>query len=71
MGRAIALDFASKGANVAIVYLDHRVQAQQVLNELKALEVEAEEHATDVRIFPRSRICLRISSSVMDELMRW
>lgn len=51
IGRAIALDFASKGANVAIVYLDHRVQAQQVLNELKALEVEAEEHATDVKDF--------------------
>ena len=51
IGRAIALDFASKGANVAIVYLDHRVQAQQVLNELKALGVEAEEHATDVKNF--------------------
>jgi 3-oxoacyl-(acyl-carrier-protein) reductase len=51
IGRAIALDFASKGANVAIIYLDHRVQAQQVLNELKALGVEAEEHATDVKNF--------------------
>ena len=51
IGRAIALDFASKGANVAIVYLDHRVQAQQVLNELKALGVEAEEHTTDVKNF--------------------
>ena len=51
IGRAIALDFASKGANVAIVYLDHRVQAQQVLDELKALGVEAEEYATDVKNF--------------------
>jgi 3-oxoacyl-(acyl-carrier-protein) reductase len=51
IGRAIALDFASKGANVAIVYLDHHVQGQQVLNELKALGVEAEEHATDVKNF--------------------
>ena len=51
IGRAIALDFASKGANVSIVYLDHRVQAQQVLNELNALGVEAEEHATDVKNF--------------------
>ncbi|HUH96493.1 MAG TPA: 3-oxoacyl-[acyl-carrier-protein] reductase [Anaerolineales bacterium] len=51
IGRAIALDFASKGANVAIVYLDHRLQGQQVLNELKALGVEAEEHATDVKDF--------------------
>jgi 3-oxoacyl-(acyl-carrier-protein) reductase len=51
IGRAIALDFASKGANVAIIYLDHRAQGQQVLNELKALGVEAEEHATNVRDF--------------------
>jgi len=51
IGRAIALDFASKGANIAIVYLDHRAQGQQVLNELKALGVEAEEHATDVKDF--------------------
>jgi len=51
IGRAIALNFASKGANVAIVYLDHRTQGQQVLNELKALGVEAEEHATDVKNF--------------------
>jgi 3-oxoacyl-(acyl-carrier-protein) reductase len=51
IGRAIALDFASQGANVAIVYLDHRVQGQQVLKELKALGVEAEEHATDVKDF--------------------
>ena len=51
IGRAIALDFASKGANVAIIYLDHRAQGQQVLNELKALGVEAEEHATDVKKF--------------------
>jgi 3-oxoacyl-(acyl-carrier-protein) reductase len=51
IGRAIALDFALKGANVAIVYLDHRAQGQQVLNELKALGVDAEEHATNVRDF--------------------
>jgi 3-oxoacyl-(acyl-carrier-protein) reductase len=51
IGRAIALNFASKGANVAIVYLDHRAQGQQVFNELKALGVEAEEHATDVKDF--------------------
>lgn len=51
IGRAIALDFASKGANVAIVYLDHRVQGQQVLKELQGLGVEAEEHATDVKDF--------------------
>ena len=40
IGRAIALDFASKGANVAIVYLDHRVQAQQVLNESRRSELK-------------------------------
>ena len=51
IGRAIALDFASKGANVAIVYLDKRAEGLQVLNELKALGVEAEEHATDVKKF--------------------
>ena len=51
IGRAIALDFASKGANAAIIYLDHRAQGQQVLNELQALGVEAEEHATDVKNF--------------------
>jgi len=52
IGRAIALDFASKGANVAIIYLDPRAQGQQVLNELKALGVEAEEHDIDVKDFP-------------------
>ena len=51
IGRAIALDFASKGANVAIVYLDNRTQGRQVLSELKALGVEGEEHATDVSDF--------------------
>jgi acetoacetyl-CoA reductase len=51
IGRAIALDFASKGANVSIVYLDHRTQGQQVLTELKAFGEDAEEHATDVKDF--------------------
>ena len=51
IGRAIALDFASKGANVSIVYLDHRTQGQQVLTELKAFGRDAEEHATDVKDF--------------------
>ncbi len=51
IGRAIALDFASKGANVAIIYLGPRAEGERVLNELKALGVEAEEHETDVKDF--------------------
>jgi 3-oxoacyl-(acyl-carrier-protein) reductase len=51
IGRAISLDFASKGASVAIVYLDHRTQGQQVLKELTALGVGAEEHALNVGDF--------------------
>jgi len=33
------------------VFLTHRTQGQQVLNELKAFGVDAEEHATDVKDF--------------------
>ncbi|HXF84744.1 MAG TPA: 3-oxoacyl-[acyl-carrier-protein] reductase [Anaerolineales bacterium] len=51
IGRAIALDFAAKGANVAIIYLNHHVEGAQVVRELRALGVEAEEHATDVSNF--------------------
>ncbi len=51
IGRAIALDFASKGADVAIVYLEHHPQAEETLKELHALGVKAEKHATNVSDF--------------------
>ena len=52
IGRAIALDFASRGANVAIVYLVHHGQADEVVREAQAHGVQAEKHATDVADFP-------------------
>jgi acetoacetyl-CoA reductase len=48
IGRAIALDFARRGANVAIVYLDHHGQADEVVKEIQAQGVQGEKHATDV-----------------------
>jgi acetoacetyl-CoA reductase len=48
IGRAIALEFAGRGANVAIVYLDHHGQADETVNGVQALGVQAEKHATDV-----------------------
>jgi acetoacetyl-CoA reductase len=48
IGRAIALDFAARGANVAIVYLVHHGQADEVVKEAQALGVQAEKHSTDV-----------------------
>jgi acetoacetyl-CoA reductase len=48
IGRAIALEFASRGANVAIVYLVHHGQADEVLKEVVALGAQAEKHATNV-----------------------
>lgn len=48
IGRAIALEFAARGANVAIVYLVHHGEADQVLRESQALGVQAEKHATNV-----------------------
>ena len=48
IGRTIALDFASKGANVAIVYLVHHSQADEVVKDVLGLGVQAEKHATNV-----------------------
>ena len=48
IGRAIALDFAGRGANVAIVYLDHHGQADEVVKEILARGVQGEKHATNV-----------------------
>lgn len=48
IGRAIALEFAARGANVAIVYLVHHAQADEVVREVQALGVQSEKHATSV-----------------------
>lgn len=48
IGRAIALEFAARGANVAIVYLTHHAQADEVVREAQALGVQSEKHATNV-----------------------
>src|SRR5688572_15984707 len=48
IGRAIALDFASKGANIAVVYLVHHGQADEVVRDAQALGVQAEKYSTDV-----------------------
>jgi acetoacetyl-CoA reductase len=48
IGRAIALAFAARGANVAIVYLDHHAQADTALQDVQRCGVQAEKHATNV-----------------------
>ena len=48
IGRAIALDFACRGDNVAIVYLVHHEQAEDVVREIRSYGVQGEKHATDV-----------------------
>jgi acetoacetyl-CoA reductase len=52
IGRAIALDFASRGANVAVVYLVHHGQADEVVKDAQSFGVQAEKHSTDVADFP-------------------
>lgn len=53
IGRAVALDLARCGVNVAFCFLDDgsrsRVEAQRVLQEIRALEVEGFCRACDVR----------------------
>jgi acetoacetyl-CoA reductase len=48
IGRAICLDFASKGANVAFIYLENHQAADQSLKQLKDLGVQAEKYCVDV-----------------------
>lgn len=48
IGHAIALHFAEKGANVAIIYLEHHVAANETLQAIRARNVEAEKYQVDV-----------------------
>ena len=48
IGKAISLELAARGANVAIIYLIHHAAAEQTLAELKSTGVEAEKYPVDV-----------------------
>lgn len=51
IGRAIALELAESGANVAIIYLEHHSAAEHTLADLKAKGVQAEKYQVDVSDF--------------------
>ncbi len=48
IGRAIAVEFAREGANLAINYARHRDEAESVANEIRALGRQATTHQADV-----------------------
>lgn len=49
IGRAVAILFAKEGANVAIGYYDEHEDAQNVVERLKALGVQAKAYAHDLK----------------------
>ena len=55
IGRAIALEFASQHANVAILYAGNAEAAQQTADEISALGVETKAYRCDVRSFDETR----------------
>jgi acetoacetyl-CoA reductase len=48
IGRSIALEFARKGANIAILYMPPHEEADETLRMLSDLGVQAEKYHTDV-----------------------
>lgn len=48
IGHAITLDFAERGANVAIVYLEHHAAADETVQAARAKGVQAEKIQVDV-----------------------
>ncbi len=48
IGHAIALDFAERGANIAIVYLEHHAAAEATVQAARAKGVQAEKYQVDV-----------------------
>lgn len=51
IGRAIALEFAGQGANIALVYAGNKTAAEETLQQLRQLGVKAEAYACDVAGF--------------------
>lgn len=51
IGRAIALELAERGANLAIIYVEHHEAAEHTLASLKAKGVQAEKYQVDVGNF--------------------
>lgn len=49
IGRAVAILFAKEGANVAIGYYDEHEDAQNVVERVKALDVQAKAYAHDLK----------------------
>lgn len=61
IGRAIAIEFARAGANVAIVYEKNAVAAEEVARSVEALGRVARAYACDVRDYARVQdACARI-----------
>ena len=48
IGHAIALEFAERGANVVIVYLEHHAAADETLHAVRAKGVQAEKYQVNV-----------------------
>lgn len=48
IGHAIALDFVERGANIAIVYLEHHAAAEATVQAARAKGVQAEKYQVDV-----------------------
>lgn len=51
IGRAIALELARNGANIALVYAGNETAANETLEAVRALGVEAERYCCDVKDF--------------------
>lgn len=51
IGRAIALELARNGANIALVYAGNEATAKETLEAVRALGVEAESYCCDVKDF--------------------
>jgi NAD(P)-dependent dehydrogenase (short-subunit alcohol dehydrogenase family) len=48
IGRAICLEFAGRGANVAFIYLENHEAAEQSIEKIRDFGVQAEKHCVDV-----------------------
>lgn len=60
IGRAIALDFAEKGANVALIYGGNKDAAQKTADEIRELGVKAEIYKCDVASFDETKDVVEI-----------
>ncbi len=55
IGRAIAMEFAKNGANIALIYGSNREAMEKTVNEIKALGVNAVAYQCDVSSFNETK----------------